>query len=120
MQRKDHSLSSRTRSFRYALQGMRHFLLREPNARIHLIATIGVFIMGVIVGLSPLRWLMIFSAITLVWITELLNTCIEILCDLHSDGKLHPTIKIIKDMAAAAVLIAALFSVAVGVYVFLF
>jgi len=54
----------------------------------------------------------------LVWITEILNTCIEKIMDfVHPEY--HPKVKIIKDMAAAAVLIMAIVAVIVGGLIFI-
>jgi diacylglycerol kinase len=48
-----------------------------------------------------------------------LNTSIEKLCDYSCENKFHPAIKVIKDVSAAAVLIAAFVSVAIAVIVFI-
>jgi diacylglycerol kinase len=56
--------------------------------------------------------------IGLVWVTEILNTCIEKAMDVITIEH-HPQIKIIKDLAAGAVLIAALVAVIVGSFIFI-
>lgn len=87
--------------------------------RIHLAATIVVIIAGCIRHLDAKEWIAICIAIGLVWITEALNTAVEMMCDLFGRNMYHPAIKVIKDISAAAVLIAALVSVAVAGFVFL-
>lgn len=110
---------SRAKSFRFAANGLQ-LLLREPNARIHLAAAFFVIVLGLIRQLSHLKWVAIIFAITLVLITEAVNTCIEKLCNLWCDNKWHPEVKIIKDIAAGAVLIAAVISIIIGIIVFIF
>jgi diacylglycerol kinase (ATP) len=116
-QKKTVSYHTSRKSFSYAFNGISQ-LLKEPNAKLHTLATILVIIIGIIRHLSPLQWIAIIVAIGLVWVTEALNTCIEKLCDFCCENKHFPPIKIIKDIAAGAVLIAAMVSVAIGVIVF--
>lgn len=111
-------LRSRGNSFSYAIQGLKSLVLQEPNAKIHLMATVLVIIAGVIRDISPERWLALVFAIAIVWITEALNTCVEMLCNLFCEGQYHPVVKVIKDISAGAVLIAALASVVTAVIVF--
>ena len=63
-------------------------------------------------------WLWLVLAITLVWISEAINTAIEYLCDVVSSEFSHSA-KLAKDIAAAAVLIAAIAAVIIGVIVFI-
>ena len=111
---------SRGKSFSHAINGIFELVKQEPNAKLHAVATVGVIAAGVIRHISTWQWVAIFFAIALVWITEALNTCIEKLCDFSCENKWDPAIKIIKDIAAAAVLIAAIVSVGIGVIVFFF
>jgi len=90
----------------------------EKNAWIHLAATLFVTALGILIKLNPTEWLFILLAIFLVWITELINTAIEELVNLVEPNT-HPKAKIIKDLAAGAVLSSAIFAVLVGIIVFL-
>jgi diacylglycerol kinase (ATP) len=110
---------SRKSSFGYAIQGLRQLFIEEPNAKIHFVATLIAIALGIFKHLSPERWAALVFAIGLVWITEAINTCIEKLCDYACNKEWHPTIKTVKDVAAAAVLIAAIVSATVGAIVFL-
>jgi diacylglycerol kinase len=105
-------------SFKNAIQGLRHLLVSEKNARFHLFASIVVITVGILLRITIGDWLWVCLAIFLVWITELSNTAIEKICDLV-DPDFNPLIKISKDLSAAAVLLAAVFSVLVGIAVFL-
>lgn len=117
--RKRMTLPGRIASFRYAFRGLA-VLLREPNARIHAVATVLVVLAGLWQQLDADRWLWLTAAIAGVWITEALNTAIEQLCDLWCEGRYHPVIGRIKDVAAGAVLLAAAFACITGFFVFIF
>lgn len=92
-------------------------VISENNARIHLLASIVVILTGIYVELSAQEWLWIALAIALVWILEAINTAIEALVDLASPD-FHPLAGKAKDIAAAAVLIASIFAVIVGIIIF--
>lgn len=106
------------RSFNFALKGIGHFFKTENNARIHLLAAVVVVGAGFYFQLSRSEWLWIVLAISLVWITELLNTAIEKLVDLVSPQE-NPKAGRIKDLAAGAVLFAASAAVIIGLLIFL-
>ncbi|WAC09862.1 diacylglycerol kinase family protein [Dyadobacter pollutisoli] len=106
------------RSFRYAGVGIYNLFRYENNARIHLMACIVVIIAGVFFKISPVEWLLIVIQIALVWSAEAFNTAIEKLADLVS-ADYHPVIKIVKDTAAAGVLILAISAVIVGGVIFI-
>ncbi len=117
---KNITIRSRGKSFSYAINGLVQLFRQEPNAKLHSLATLTVIAAGFIRHIGHWQWAVLAFAIGLVWVTEALNTCIEKLCDFCCDNKFHPSIKVIKDISAAAVLISAMVSVAVGIIVFLF
>ncbi|WP_315818281.1 diacylglycerol kinase family protein [Paraflavitalea speifideaquila] len=112
------SLRARARSFQYAWQGIITFLQREHNAWLHLIATIGVMVLAWITGITKTELLALVLVIGFVWVAEMFNTCIERMMDFISRGK-HPDIKFIKDLAAGAVLVAALTALITGAIIFI-
>jgi diacylglycerol kinase (ATP) len=57
--------------------------------------------------------------IALVWMAEAFNTAVEMLCDLWCENKYHPQVKIIKDISAGAVLVAAMVAGITGIIIFL-
>lgn len=83
-----------------------------------MVAAILVIAAGFIFGISLLEWIAIVLAIGFVFVVEIFNTAIENITDFISPDE-HPSIKRIKDMAAAAVLISAIVAVIIGLMVFL-
>lgn len=106
------------RSFTYAGVGIFNLFRFENNARIHLIACILVVIAGIFFKISAMEWVLIVIQIALVWAAEAFNTSIEKLADLVSPDY-HPVIKIVKDTAAAGVLMLAISAVIVGGIIFI-
>lgn len=111
------SLRQRCRSFLYAFAGVFVLVKTQHNAWIHLLASIVVVIAGVFVGLTRHDWALIVIACALVWTAEALNTALEFLADAVKPEH-DPLIKNAKDVAAAAVLIAAFCALLIGVLVF--
>ena len=81
-------------------------------------ATVAVIALGFIVNLPDWKWCAVLASIALVWMAELLNSALEILCDrITTEPDEH--IRRAKDAAAGAVLICAIISSIVAVFVFL-
>ena len=109
--------TGRIRSFAYAFAGIATMLRSQHNAWIHAAATVAVCALGLILGLSTAEWCWIVLAIMSVWTAEALNTAFEFLADAASP-EFHPLVKHAKDVAAGAVLIAAIGAVVIAVLVF--
>lgn len=105
-------------SFRYAFAGLRYLLRSQRNARIHVGLALAVTMLGLLINISRVEWLALTLAITMVIVTEGMNTAIEAAVDLAAPDY-HPLAKIAKDVAAGMVLITAFASVVVGLIVFL-
>jgi len=110
-------LTGRLRSFGHAFRGLKVLLQTQLNARIHALATVLVVAAGALVRISLTEWALIALAIACVWAAEALNTALEFLVDLVSPD-LHPLAAKAKDVAAAAVLVAAAGALVVGGLVF--
>lgn len=106
------------RSFGFAMAGIFDAFKTQPNFRFHCVAAIFVLFLGLFLEVETYEWLWLVVAIALVLSAELFNTAIESLTDLASPD-IHPLAKRAKDAAAAAVLVLALFAIAVGGLVFL-
>ncbi len=109
-------LKSRAQSLRYAFAGWWFVIRTQRNAWIHAIATLIVILLSFWLHLKLIEWAVIFIAIALVWTAEFLNTAMEALVDLASPNR-HQLARICKDVGAAAVLIAALSSVLIGLFI---
>lgn len=117
-QNKSFNIGDRILSFGFAIQGLITFFKTQHNAWIHLFATIVVVTMGFVFKVDKVEWCWLIVAIGFVFVAEMFNTAIEFLTDLVSP-QFHPLAKKVKDVAAGAVLIAALTAVAIGLIVFL-
>jgi diacylglycerol kinase len=106
-------IKSRIESFRNAFSGLWYVIHTQKNTWIHLVITILVIIGGILLKISRTSWGLIVLAIGLVWMAEFLNTALEAIVDLASPQK-HPLAKIGKDVGAAAVLVAAVAAVIIG------
>ncbi len=115
-EREPFSWAARARSFGYAFRGVVTLLATQHNAWIHAAATVVVVGLGVALGVSRLEWALLVFAIALVWTAEGLNTALEWLCDVAAP-EYHPLVKKAKDVAAAAVLLAAIGSALIGLLV---
>jgi len=116
-EREPFSWAARARSFGFAFRGIVTLLATQHNAWIHAAATVAVVALGVALGVSRLEWALLVFAITLVWTAEGLNTALEWLCDVAAP-EYNPLVKKAKDVAAAAVLLAAIGSALIGLLVF--
>jgi len=108
---------SRAASFRFAFRGLRALMAAEPNARLHLLATVAALALGAMLRLTPLEWCAVVAAIAMVWTAEALNTAVETICDLVHPEQ-HPLVARAKDVAAAGVLCAAIGAAVIGGLVF--
>ncbi len=106
------------RSFAYAYEGIRIAVTTDQNIRFHLTAGSFVFLLSIFLNVPKFELMFVIFAIFFVVITEMINTAIEEMTNLikkeHSEEA-----RIAKDVAAGAVLLAALFSVIVGILVIL-
>lgn len=105
------------RSFGYAVEGLQALFRYENNARFHLMAAVIVVLFSVWFRLNSVEWALIVLAMGGVWAAEAFNTSLEKLCDLVSPD-FHPQVKVIKDLAAAGVLIMSIIAFVVGMLIF--
>lgn len=105
-------------SFGNAFRGIGVALRSEPNARVHAVATLAVIAAGAWFRCSAGEWAVLAIATGAVWTAELLNTAIEKSMDLLHPTY-HPLVKNIKDIAAGAVLIAAIAAVVAAGLIFI-
>lgn len=101
----------------HAIHGVKHVFAHERNARIHLAFAVLAFLLGVLLQVSAAELAAVFFAVVIVFLAEMFNTAIERTLDLI-DPEENPRIKLIKDMSAGAVLVAAAAAVLIGVAIF--
>lgn len=110
-------MSSFIKNVAFASEGLKYFFSTERNGRIQAFIGLAVIVSGLLVGLSRIDWCIILGCMALVIGLEMMNTALERVCEMLST-EFHPMIKIIKDVAAGAVLWVSVFSVIVGIMVF--
>ena len=107
---------SRVTAFGHAFRGWAYVLKTQHNAWIHSTVAIIVIVLGLWLGLPPRDWAVLVLAIAMVFTAEFINTSIEAVVDLASPEH-HPLAKVGKDVGAAAVLVAALSAVLIGLLI---
>jgi diacylglycerol kinase (ATP) len=104
-------------SFNVAFEGIIHVLRTQRNMRIHFAVAGGVIVAALAFDVSRLELIALLLAIVFVLIAEMINSAIEAAVDVASTS-FDPLAKLAKDIAAGAVLIAAINAVAIGYLVF--
>jgi len=103
------------RAFRFAFEGAIYVIRSERNARIQLVLAAAAAVVGIWLGLGPIEWAVLALTMGLVIGLEWMNTAVEITVTLASPDE-HPLAKSAKDVAAASVLVGAIVSVAIGLF----
>ena len=106
------------KSFHYALQGLLNAVRSERNMRIHIAAAMLVITAGFFLKVSQTEWMILLMCIGFVISLELMNTALEYVCN-AAVPQFHPFIRHAKDMAAGAVLVAAIASAITGGIIFI-
>jgi diacylglycerol kinase (ATP) len=112
----------RLRSFRHAAAGFWFVMRSQHNAWLHAAATVAALILAGVINFrlhafELAEWAALVIAIVMVWVAETFNTGLEVLAEAISQER-HPILKIAKDIAAAAVLLAAIGAIIVGAILF--
>lgn len=105
-------------SFKLAVEGIGFTLHSEMNMRIHMFMAVMAVLLSLVLKISALEFIFVIFSIALVLITETANTAFELLLDFVHGDKFHPDVKLLKDIAAGGVFIAAVNSFIIGVVVF--
>lgn len=106
------------KSVTFAAEGIKQFFSADRNGKIQIVIGMTAITLGFTVSLTPFQWLLVLFCIGLVISLEMINSAIERYCDLVTTD-FHPGIKIIKDVAAGAVLVASIMSLIVGLIIFI-
>lgn len=112
------SLRKRILSFKFAFRGIAFLFRFEHNARIHLFVFLMVIATGVFLQIDKIEWILVLLVSAFVFSAEAFNSSLEALADEVSEEH-RERIGKSKDLAAAAVLIAAISAIAIGLIIFL-
>lgn len=110
-------MSRLQRSLGFAWEGVLHVTATQPNFRIHLVLALAACAAGFGLGIDRAEWAALWLVIGLVLSLECMNTAVEATID-SLGGPPSISAKRAKDAAAAAVLLGALTSIAVGLAIF--
>ena len=106
------------KSFTYAFKGLAFAFKTQLNFKVHCFVAVAVILLGLYVDIDKTEWVWIALAIAMVLVVELINTAIEVLVDLISPQR-QIKAGIIKDVAAAAVLVTAGLALTIGLFIFI-
>jgi diacylglycerol kinase len=110
--------TSLVESFYHAFAGIGSALHSERNLRIHAVAAVLTIACGIWLKINATDWMAITLAIGMVFTAEFLNTAVEHMVDLTTGRTYFEAAKAAKDTAAAAVLIASIVALTIGVVIF--
>lgn len=116
--KKENFLKNRLHSFKYAFNGFFYLIKTENAIKVHIFNTLLLTILGIFSNLNTLEWILQYTAIGILISFEVINTCIEKLCDFIEPNS-NNKIMIIKDMSAAAVLISAFFGLTIVSFIYI-
>ena len=103
-------------SFKFAGEGVLHAIRTQRNFRFHLVAAVVIALFGAWLRLLCESWAILALTIGVVLVIEMVNTAAEAMVDLTTPDY-HPFAKLVKDVAAGAVLVVAITAVVVGLLV---
>lgn len=106
------------RSLGFAVAGIRAAWSGQRHLRFHFGATLLVVALGIYLEVSTTDWCLLALAIGMVLSAELMNSAIESVVNLVQPAT-HPLAGMAKDIAAGAVLVAAIASLVIGLLVFI-
>lgn len=112
------TVSGRLRSFYYAFKGIGFALRTQQNLWVQLGILALTIAAGLYFDISNVEWALVAAASGLVLTAELFNTALEMLVDLVSPEYMEKAGRI-KDLAAGAVLFAAIVAALIGLIVFI-
>ncbi len=111
-------LHRKLKSFQYAFKGFVIAAGEEDNFQIHIVLFIFAVLAGVFFQISLIEWLFVVGASGMVFSAELFNTALEELCDMLRPTH-DPHVAKIKDLSAAAVFVASIAALVIGLIIFI-
>ncbi|MBU0633759.1 MAG: diacylglycerol kinase [Candidatus Omnitrophica bacterium] len=107
-----------TESFNYSIEGFMYVLKSQKNMRLHFLLAVIALLLGIYFNFTKLEFMILVLTITFVFLAEMINTSMEFVIDLITP-EIHPLARIVKDISAGAVLVAAVNSIFIGYLLFL-
>ncbi len=104
-------------SFKLALKGVAYLFFYHRNMRLIFICGFAAFLFGIWLKLKGIELAALCITITLVFMAEIFNTAIELMMDMLTE-EYHVKIKLVKDIAAAVVILTCMNAAAVGYILF--
>lgn len=105
-------------SFNAAIEGFFYVIKTQRNMRIHFLLAIAILLLGIFLNFTPNEMMILAIAISLVLAAEMINTAVELVVNIIVQMEYHPIARIIKDVAAGAVLLTAINAVIIGYLLF--
>lgn len=105
-------------TFKNARKGFRLVMKSEMNIRVHAVVAVFVMILAYLLKFSSVEYCILFLAIAIVIVSEMLNTAIEFALDSIYHNKYSRMVGMAKDISAGAVMFASVISVIIGVILF--
>jgi len=97
----------------YAFEGLVYLLKEEKNSRLLMVIAVLALIICPLIGFSAFQTCIVFFAVIVTVVAEVLNTAIEVTLDLETQGRFHSKVKIAKDVAACSVLLCVINSIVI-------
>lgn len=104
-------------SFNCAIEGIIEVIRKEKHMKVHFAVTVAVLVATLFLNISKVELALLGGAIALVWITEIINTAIEAVVDMHTK-EYHELAKLAKDAGAGAVFVSVVNAIIVGYIIF--
>ena len=104
-------------SFNAAVEGFIYVLKTERNMRVHFLTAFFFILLGIYLNFTYLELLALCITITLVLVSEMVNTAVELIVDMIKSD-FHPIARVVKDISAGMVLLTSINAVVVGYMLF--
>lgn len=111
-------MRKRLQSIGFAIKGLRTVFRQEKNFQIQTVVALIVFVLMMVTPLTSFERIILILLVALVLLLEITNTALEYTLDIFRP-RVHPTVGIVKDIMAGAVLVGTLAAVTIGCIIFL-
>ncbi|MBI5874082.1 MAG: diacylglycerol kinase family protein [Candidatus Omnitrophica bacterium] len=106
-------------SFKLAWEGISFIFRTERNMKIHCMFALMAVVCSFAFRVTAIEFIFVIFSIALVLITEAANTAFELLLDFVHGDRYHPDVKLLKDIIAGGVFIAATNAFVIGIIIFI-